>query len=59
MGGDGMIKVDMPMPESCAECPFNIPEELGCLLMANVPAWLAEVFECTDRRAEHCPLEES
>ena len=53
-----MITLNMDMPESCAVCPMNIRDAFGCLIMPHVPAWIAEVEESTDKRAEHCPLDE-
>jgi len=49
-----MVKIDIDMPASCADCPIRDNDR--CPLVAGVPAWQAEIAACTDRRSEHCPL---
>ena len=49
-----MVQIDMEMPGSCSECPFN--QNNICPIMPSVPAWQKEIEQCKDRRAKHCPL---
>lgn len=53
------LKVDIDMPKSCGECPFNY-ESIGCMAITG-DDW---EFKYTDedvyeeKRLPNCPLEE-
>lgn len=45
-----MVKIDIEMPKSCADCPFE--KDFECILDDD----LFTNGKCDTRRNKHCPL---
>ena len=45
-----MIQINMNMPRSCKECPFQGETYHGCPIVPGVIAWQAEIERCTEKR---------
>lgn len=52
-----MIKIDIEMPESCAECPCSCADYYAEAISCNLLDLLPMTFEdAADGRLEDCPL---
>lgn len=60
VGEVGMIQIDIPMPESCSQCPCHdyddIMDECSCNIEPEI--WRIPEYIATVKRDERCPLKE-
>ena len=56
----GMIQIDIPMPESCSQCPCHdyddVMDECSCDIDAEI--WRIPEYIAMAKRDERCPLKE-